>query len=84
MVWSNNETGLVEELNKLSIFADNPLVVEGKSYAAFDAISDKYDCEFKKRKYIHILGNGDLAKEFMKSGWYLSKAITSHSKPDKR
>ena len=47
MVWSNNETGLVDELNKLAIFADNPLVVEGKSYAAFDAISDKYVCEFK-------------------------------------
>ena len=51
MVWSNNEKGLVEELNKLSIFADNPLVVEGTSYAAFDAISDKFVCEFKKRNF---------------------------------
>ena len=51
MAWSNNETGLVDELNKLAIFADNPLVVEGKSYAAFDAISDKYVCEFKKRNF---------------------------------
>ena len=51
MAWSNNETGLVDELYKLAIFADNPLVVEGKSYAAFDAISDKYVCEFKKRNF---------------------------------
>lgn len=34
MSWSNNEKGLVEELNKLAIFEDNPLIVEGKSYAA--------------------------------------------------
>ena len=51
MSWSNNEKALVEELNKLAIFKDNPLVVEGKSYAAFDAISDKYVCEFKKRNF---------------------------------
>ena len=51
MNWSNNETALADELNKLAIFADNPLVVEGKSYAAFDAISDKYVCEFKKRNF---------------------------------
>ena len=51
MIWTNDETGFVDELNKLAIFADNPLVVEGELYAAFDAVSDKYVCEFKKRNF---------------------------------
>jgi hypothetical protein len=51
VVWTNNENDIVDELNKLSIFTDNQLTLEGKSYSSFDAFNNSYVCEIKKRNF---------------------------------
>ena len=51
VVWTNNEDTIVKDLNNLSIFYNDQLTVEGKTYSTFDAFNNNYVCEIKKRNF---------------------------------